>query len=108
PAGMMSRNSSESNNSWLALAGGFEPPTHCLQDSRSSPELRQHRQNFTLVSSLCEVKEFSPGMPLPNDLVTDDRRGCRYVEGTDAPDHRHGQHTVASPRDERPQAAASA
>src|SRR5207245_2784551 len=38
---MMSRNSSESNNSWLSLAGGFEPPTHCLQGSCSSPELRQ-------------------------------------------------------------------
>src|SRR5437879_8480981 len=32
----------------LALAGGFEPPTHCLQGSCSAPELRQHRQNFTL------------------------------------------------------------
>ena len=35
----------------LALAGGFEPPTHCLQGSCSATELRQHRQNFTLVSS---------------------------------------------------------
>jgi hypothetical protein len=34
----------------LALAGGFEPPTHCLQGSCSATELRQHRQNFTLVS----------------------------------------------------------
>src|SRR5881392_1466697 len=32
----------------LALAGGFEPPTHCLQGSCSATELRQHRQNFTL------------------------------------------------------------
>src|SRR6266853_5546119 len=32
----------------LALAGGFEPPTHCLQGSRSAPELRQHRQKVTL------------------------------------------------------------
>ena len=34
----------------LALAGGFEPPTHCLQGSCSATELRQHRQNFILVS----------------------------------------------------------
>src|SRR5215470_10185245 len=33
----------------LALAGGFEPPTHCLQGSCSTPELRQQSQNFTLV-----------------------------------------------------------
>ena len=32
----------------LALAGGFEPPTHCLQGSCSAPELRQHRQKVTL------------------------------------------------------------
>src|SRR5215470_4091707 len=32
----------------LALAGGFEPPTHCLQGSCSTPELRQQTQNFTL------------------------------------------------------------
>src|SRR3990167_8353331 len=36
----------------LALAGGFEPPTHCLQGSCSSPELRQQSQNFTLVSRI--------------------------------------------------------
>src|SRR5438105_15648007 len=36
----------------MALAGGFEPPTHCLQGSCSAPELRQHRQNFTLLSRL--------------------------------------------------------
>src|SRR5439155_114116 len=45
-------------------------------------------------------------MPLPDDLVTDDRGSCRYVEGTDLAEHRHGQQNVASPRDERPQAAA--
>src|SRR5881628_1759592 len=101
---MMSRNSSESNNSWLALAGGFEPPTHCLQGSCSSPELRQHRQNFTLVLSLCEVKEFSRGTSLPNDLVTDDRGSGRHVEGTDPAKHRHAQQDVASSPDERPQA----
>src|SRR5438128_6582533 len=38
----------------LALAGGFEPPTHCLQGSCSATELRQHRQNFTLVSCCWE------------------------------------------------------
>src|SRR4030095_2894973 len=32
----------------LALAGGFEPPTHCLQGSCSAPELRQHGQKVTL------------------------------------------------------------
>src|SRR4026209_1263889 len=40
----------------LALAGGFEPPTHCLQGSCSTPELRQQSQNFTLSESLREVK----------------------------------------------------
>ena len=35
----------------LALAGGFEPPTHCLQGSCSAPELRQQSQNFTLFTS---------------------------------------------------------
>src|SRR5213593_3002098 len=42
----------------LALAGGFEPPTHCLQGSCSSPELRQQSQNFTVDSTLHEVKAF--------------------------------------------------
>src|SRR5438309_7747015 len=40
----------------LALARGFEPLTHCLQGSCSTPELRQHRQNFTLVLTSPEVK----------------------------------------------------
>src|ERR671919_3042731 len=40
----------------LALAGGFEPPTHCLQGSCSATELRQHRQNSTLVSKVTYVK----------------------------------------------------
>ena len=35
---------------FLALAGGIEPPTHCLQGSCSTPELRQQSQNFTLGS----------------------------------------------------------
>src|SRR5229473_2850639 len=42
----------------LALAGGFEPPTHCLQGSCSSPELRQQSQNFTLECRLRQVKAF--------------------------------------------------
>src|SRR6266545_6912279 len=42
----------------LALAGGFEPPTHCLQGSCSTPELRQQSQNFTLVSRPFQVKTF--------------------------------------------------
>ena len=35
-------------SSTLALAGGIEPPTHCLQGSCSAPELRQHRQSSKL------------------------------------------------------------
>src|SRR2546426_4308195 len=42
----------------LALAGGFEPPTHCLQGSCSSPELRQQSQNFTLDWRVHQVKAF--------------------------------------------------
>src|SRR5437773_12148836 len=42
----------------LALAGGFEPPTHCLQGSCSTPELRQQPQNPTLVSWLALVKQY--------------------------------------------------
>src|SRR2546426_2317155 len=42
----------------LALAGGFEPPTHCLQGSCSTPELRQQSQNFMLVSNATQVKVF--------------------------------------------------
>src|SRR5262245_12952749 len=34
-------NLSEYRQKKLALAGGFEPPTHCLQGSCSTPELRQ-------------------------------------------------------------------
>src|SRR6266849_5541126 len=48
----------------LALAGGFEPPTHCLQGSCSSPELRQQSQNFTLVSRYLEVKTILSVWPL--------------------------------------------
>src|ERR1043165_8260665 len=41
-AGMAMRDlSSKENVLKLALAGGFEPPTHCLQGSCSAPELRQ-------------------------------------------------------------------
>src|ERR1700674_3385282 len=55
----------------LALAGGFEPPTHCLQGSCSTPELRQQSQTLTLVSRLCQVKTILPvsraaGAPLRN------------------------------------------
>src|SRR5205809_5049500 len=48
----------------LALAGGFEPPTHCLQGSCSTPELRQQSQNFTLVSRYLEVKTILSVWPL--------------------------------------------
>src|SRR5262245_20062487 len=41
----------------LALAEGFEPPTHCLQGSCSAPELRQRSQNFTLFSRSVPVKQ---------------------------------------------------
>src|SRR5512145_3350124 len=47
----------------LALAGGFEPPTHCLQGSCSTPELRQHRQSSKLVSIGPQVKVFSARGP---------------------------------------------
>src|SRR2546427_12046664 len=50
----------ENNTKTLALAGGFEPPTHCLQSSCSAPELRQHRPNFKIVSARPQVKRF-PG-----------------------------------------------
>src|SRR5882762_12038103 len=43
----------------LALAGGFEPPTHCLQGSCSTPELRQQSQTLTLGSAHHQVKGFS-------------------------------------------------
>jgi hypothetical protein len=42
----------------LALAEGFEPPTHCLQGSCSAPELRQQSQNYTLFSRWPFVKKF--------------------------------------------------
>src|SRR2546422_4238287 len=44
----------------LALAGGVEPPTHCLQVSCSATDLRQHRQNFTLITKPYRVKELEP------------------------------------------------
>src|SRR5688572_11650622 len=51
PAGMRWRPlEPRQTSSKLALAGGFEPPTHCLQGSCSAPELRQHRQSSKLVS----------------------------------------------------------
>src|SRR5262249_40355780 len=59
----------------LALAGGFEPPTHCLQGSCSTPELRQQSQNFTLVSRSAYVKNFLGEMP----AEAPGRRGHRAV-----------------------------
>src|SRR5437667_395400 len=63
----------------LALAGGFEPPTHCLQGSCSATELRQHRQNFTLITKPYRVKEFeslaaSGGRPRSRKLPRRRRR----------------------------------
>src|SRR3984893_4876273 len=49
---------------WLALAGGFEPPTHCLQGSCSTPELRQQSQNFTVVSRYLKVNTILSVWPL--------------------------------------------
>jgi hypothetical protein len=48
----------------LALAEGFEPPTHCLQGSCSAPELRQQSQNFTLISRDASVKRFVGNPPM--------------------------------------------
>src|SRR3989442_1552049 len=57
PLGYLPAGSSECNPlKCLALAGGFEPPTHCLQGSCSTPELRQQSQNLTLVSMRSQVK----------------------------------------------------
>src|SRR5207247_9972251 len=63
----------------LALAGGFEPPTHCLQGSCPATELRQHRQNFTLITKPYRVKEFeslaaSGGRPRSRKLPRRRRR----------------------------------
>src|SRR5882724_549587 len=57
--GLTMRNlSSKEASPKLALAGGFEPPTHCLQGSCSAPELRQRRQSSNLVASWACVKQF--------------------------------------------------
>src|SRR5712692_3548828 len=59
PLGYLPAGSSDCNPlKCLALAGGFEPPTHCLQGSCSAPGLRQQSQNFTLVSRPSQVKTF--------------------------------------------------
>src|SRR5262245_56316745 len=76
----------------LALAGGFEPPTHCLQGSCSSPELRQQSQNFTLGSRLCLVKAFllwflGNQPPLPNHLVTQHSRHGGDVQRVELAPH---------------------
>src|SRR6266511_2952688 len=61
PLGYLPAGSSDCNPlKCLALAGGFEPPTHCLQGSCSTPGLRQQSQNFTLVSRCLEVKTILP------------------------------------------------
>ena len=65
PLGYLPAGSSDCNPlKCLALAGGFEPPTHCLQGSCSTPELRQQSQNFTLVSRYLEVKTILSVWPL--------------------------------------------
>src|SRR3989304_1564096 len=70
----------------LELARGFEPPTRCLQGSRSTSELRQHRQNSMLLSDPLEVNGFFiSSRPLAQDLVADHRASRRHVEGADPP-----------------------
>jgi len=71
----------------LALAGGFEPPTHCLQGSCSTPELRQQSQNFTLGLAPHQVKGFLSRSfwillagPLAKHFIAKDRGGGRYVQ----------------------------
>ena len=71
----------------LALAGGFEPPTHCLQGSCSTPELRQQSQNFTLGLAPHQVKGFLSrpfwillAGPLAKHFIANDRGGGRYVQ----------------------------
>src|SRR5262245_35836667 len=81
----------------LALAGGFEPPTHCLQGSCSTPELRQHRQNFTLGASHGLVKVF---LTLAEDLVAYHSRRGGHVQRSHPTRHRNGEQTVARPRHE--------
>src|SRR6266536_3809677 len=61
----------------LALAGGFEPPTHCLQGSCSSPELRQQSQNFTIGLTLPQVKAFVAKYPRPFLTLADARPHSR-------------------------------
>src|SRR5256885_13884245 len=99
---MMSRNSSESNNSWLALAGGIEPPTHCLQGSCSAPELRQHRRNSNLVSKLVSVKEFLSSGALAGGFVAKDRDGGTHIERSHLARHGDRQERVAGFRDQGP------
>src|SRR5437867_13397297 len=96
---MMSRNSSESNNSWLALAGAFEPPTHCLQGSCSAPELRQHGQSSNL---LRDRNKSSILMALAGHLVAEESSRGRHVQRFGGADHRNGQDDVAGAGHERP------
>src|SRR6185436_15063842 len=53
----------------LALAGGFEPPTHCLQGSCSTPELRQQSQTLTLGLAPHQVKGFLSSSLFPASLA---------------------------------------
>ena len=91
----------------LELARGFEPPTRCLQGSRSTSELRQHRQTFMLLSDLFEVNGFFlKSRPLAHDLVADDRTRRRDVEGADPPTHGKGYQKVTGPGNEWSKAGA--
>ena len=88
----------------LALAGGIEPPTHCLQGSCSAPELRQHRQNSTLVSKWLNVKDFLCGLALPDRFVAEGGDGRTDIQGPDLPGHRDRQQRIAGPGDQGPDA----
>ena len=83
----------------LELARGFEPPTRCLQGSRSTSELRQHRQTFMLVFSVFKVKDFFPlDRSLAKDLIAEHSAGTRHVQGSDPSPHWKGYKKIARPR----------
>src|SRR5690348_8884 len=91
----------------LALAGGFEPPTHCLQGSCSTPELRQQSQTLTLGSAPHQVKGFLSSLfssgPLPENLVAQHRGGGRDVQRSEPSPHRQARQEVAAPGHQWPQ-----
>src|SRR4026209_3019971 len=83
----------------LALAGGFEPPTHCLQGSCSTPELRQQSQTLTLGLAPHQVKGFLSSSLFPaslaEHLVAEDGRRRRHVQRFEPATHRQAHQEVA-------------